>query len=130
MKRNCTFQSNRYKINLHRTETSVIDNEFAKFVAYLCGESRIKSCKKVYVDFFKLTHESYVSSHTSKTSEHFLNTRETKQRRDQEPFSISIKVLRSLKKRKATRKLKMCIGRYISKYSRLHNFATNHKCFI
>ena len=51
----CTFQSYKFKIYLSRTETSVIDNEFAKVVAYLCGESCIKSCKKVY-DFLKSAH--------------------------------------------------------------------------
>ena len=87
----CTLQSYKFKIHLRRTETSVINNEFAKVVAHLCSESRIESCKKVYVDFLKLTHYSFISSHATRTSEHFLRARETKQHRDQEPFRISMR---------------------------------------
>lgn len=50
----------------------MIDNKFAKVVAYLYGESRIESCKKVYADFLKLTHKNLMSSHVTRTSEHFL----------------------------------------------------------
>lgn len=35
-----------------------------------------------------------MSSHATRTSEHFLKERETKQHRDQEPFRISMKVLK------------------------------------
>ena len=59
------------KIYLCGTETSEIDNKFAKVVAYLCGESCIESCKKVNVDFLKLT-QSFMSSYATRTSEHFL----------------------------------------------------------
>ena len=42
---------------------------------------------------------------------------------------MSMKVLRSLKKRKARRKLKTCISKSNPKSLRLHSFATDHKCF-
>lgn len=52
----CTLQSNKFKIYLNRTETSVIDNKFANLEAYLYCDSHIDSCRKVYLDFLKLTH--------------------------------------------------------------------------
>ena len=41
---NCTLQSYRCKIYLRRTETSVINNEFAKVVAYLCELKVVRKC--------------------------------------------------------------------------------------
>ena len=70
-----------------------------------------------------------LSSHATRTFEHFPKVIETKQHRDQEPFRISVKVLRPLKKKKARRNLKMCIWRHIPKSSGLHSFATDCKCF-
>lgn len=52
----CILQSYKFKINLRRTEISVIDNKLAKVVAHLCSESRIESCKMAHVDFLKSTH--------------------------------------------------------------------------
>lgn len=61
------------------------------------------------------------SSHATRTSEHFTKAREIKQHRDQQSSRISMKVLRSLKKRKPKRKPQMYIWRRIPK--------SYHKCF-
>ena len=99
----CTLQNYKFKIYLRRTESSVIDGKLAKVVTCLCS----------VVDFFKSTHWSFMSSQATRPTEHFLKARETKRHKDQEPSRISMKVLRSLKRKKTRRKLKMCIGRYI-----------------
>ena len=54
----CTLQSYKFKIYSRRTETSVIYDEPAKAVAYLCGQSRVESWKNVTVDFLKSTLKS------------------------------------------------------------------------
>lgn len=64
-----------------------------------------------------------MSSHATRTSEHFLKARETKQHRDQEPFRISMKVLKRKDRRTESS------SRYIPKSARLHSSATDHKCF-